>query len=138
MDQKLAMLSSVPMFTGCAASDLIEIGKLAEEVDVPAGKVLAKEGTSGHEFFVIAQGNVEISRNGEPVRTLGPGDHFGELSMLGRVPRTATATATTPATLFVLGDREFASLLAEQPQIRENVLRSVAMWISEIAPGKTN
>jgi CRP-like cAMP-binding protein len=54
------------------------------------------------------------------------------------VPRTATATTTTPATLFVLGDREFASLLAEQPQIRENVLRSVALWISEIAPGKTN
>ena len=138
MDQKLAMLSKVPMFTGCAAQDLVEIGRLAEEVDVPAGKVLAKEGSSGHEFFVIAQGNVEITKNGKSIRTLGPGDHFGELSMLGQVARTATATATTPATLFVLGDRQFASLIAEQPQIRENVLRSVAIWISEIAPGKTN
>ena len=74
---------------------------------------------------------------GERVRTLGPGDHFGELAMLGNVPRTATATATTPTTLFVLGHREFATLLADHPETREQVLRSVALWISEIAPGKT-
>jgi CRP/FNR family transcriptional regulator, cyclic AMP receptor protein len=137
MDQKLAMLSKVPMFAGCTPRDLTEVGRLAEEVTVPAGKVIAREGSSGHEFFVIAEGNVEITRGGERVRTLGPGDHFGELAMLGNVPRTATATATTPTTLFVLGHREFATLLADHPETREQVLRSVALWISEIAPGKT-
>ena len=72
------------------------------------------------------------------VTNLGPGDHFGELAILAEVPRTATATATTPATLLVLGHREFHTLLDDQPGIREMVLRSVAAWISEIAPGKTN
>lgn len=138
MDQKLAMLSKVPMFAGCAPGDLTEVGRLAEEVTVPAGKVIAEEGSTEHEFYVIAEGNVEITRGGKAVRTLGPGDHFGELAMLGAVPRTATATASTPATLFVLSHREFATLLADHPETREQVLRSVALWISEIAPGKTN
>jgi CRP-like cAMP-binding protein len=138
MDQKLAMLSTVPMFSGCRSGELAEIGKLADEVVVKAGKVLAKEGSSGDEFFVIVDGTVEITRNGEHVTNLGPGDHFGELAILAEVPRTATATATTPATLLVLGHREFHTLLDDQPGIREMVLRSVAAWISEIAPGKTN
>jgi CRP-like cAMP-binding protein len=138
MDQKLEMLSKVPMFAGCRSAELVEIGKLAEEVGVKEGKVLAKEGSSGEEFFVIVDGTVEITKNGKHIRNLGPGDHFGELAILAEVPRTATATATTPATLFVLGHREFHTLLDDQPGIREKVLLSVAVWISEIAPGKTN
>jgi CRP-like cAMP-binding protein len=138
MDQKLTMLSKVPMFAGCAARDVAEIGRLAEEVTVGAGKVLAKEGAPGHEFFVIADGTVEITKGGKVVATLGPGDYFGELAMLGKVARQATATATTPATLFVLGHREFTTLLADHPGIREKVLQSVAKWISELAPGRTN
>jgi CRP-like cAMP-binding protein len=137
MDQKLALLSKVPMFAGCTPRDLTEVGRLAEEVTVPAGKVIAKEGATGHEFFVIAEGTVAITQDGDHVRDLGPGDYFGELAMLGKMPRTATATASTPATLFVLGHREFAALLADHPETREQVLRSVALWISQIAPGKT-
>jgi CRP/FNR family transcriptional regulator, cyclic AMP receptor protein len=138
MDQKAAMLSKVPLFAGCGPRDLGEVGRLADEVTVRQGKVLAKEGAPGHEFFVILEGSVDISRGGKKLATLGPGDFFGELAMLGRVPRTATATAATPARLLVVGHREFTSLLASQPAIRDKVLRAVAQRIAELAPGLTN
>jgi CRP-like cAMP-binding protein len=134
MDQKSTMLSSVPLFAGCGAGDLREIGQLSDEVSVPAGKVLAKEGATGHEFFVILDGSVEISRGGKRVRTLGPGDFFGELAMLGKVPRTATATTTTPARLVVLGHREFMTLLASHPGIQQTVLKNVAAWVASAEP----
>ncbi|HEX2469345.1 MAG TPA: cyclic nucleotide-binding domain-containing protein [Candidatus Limnocylindrales bacterium] len=138
MDQKAAMLSKVPLFVGCGPRDLGEVGRLADEVTVRQGKVLAKEGAPGHEFFVILEGSVDISKGDKKLATLGPGDFFGELAMLGRVPRTATATATTPARLLVVGHREFTSLLASQPAIRDKVLRAVAHRIAELAPDPTN
>ena len=138
MDEKATMLSKVPIFVGCGSRELGEIGRLADEVTVRSGKVLAKEGAPGHEFFVILEGSVDISRGGKKLATLGPGDFFGELAMLGRVPRTATATAATPARLLVVGHREFTSLLASQPAIRDKVLRAVAHRIAELAPGPTN
>jgi CRP-like cAMP-binding protein len=136
MDQKATMLSKVPLFAGLAARDLEEIGRLADEVSVKPGKVLTKEGAVGHEFFVIMDGTIDISKAGKTVNTMGPGDFFGELALLGKVPRAATATAATPATLLVVGHREFTSLLASQPAIRDKVMRAVAHWISVLAPGR--
>ncbi|HET9084390.1 MAG TPA: cyclic nucleotide-binding domain-containing protein [Candidatus Limnocylindrales bacterium] len=138
MDQKLTMLAKVPLFAGLSSHDLEAIGRLVDEVDVREGKVLAKEGAPGHEFFVILDGTVAISKGDKYIRDLGAGDHFGELAMIAQVPRTATATAKTPARLLVLGHREFATLLADRPEIREKVLREVAMWISQNSPTPTH
>jgi CRP-like cAMP-binding protein len=138
MDQKLTMLSKVPLFSGLSSRDLTELGRLIDEVTVREGKVLAKEGAPGHEFFVILDGSIAISKGDKHIRDLGPGDHFGELAMIAKVPRTATATAATPATLLVLGHREFTTLLADRPEIREKVLREVAMWISQNSPAHTH
>lgn len=136
MDQKAEMLSKVPLFAGCGPRDLGAVSRLGDEVTVSPGKVLAKEGATAHEFFVILEGNVDISHGDKKVRTLGPGDFFGELAMLGRVPRTATATAATEARLLVVGHREFTSLLATHPAIRDKVLSAVAHWISDLSPGR--
>jgi CRP-like cAMP-binding protein len=138
MDQKLSVLSTVPLFADLGSRDLAEVGRLADEVTVGAGKVLAEEGASGHEFFVILDGTVAITKGANHLADLGPGDFFGELAMIGKVPRTATATASTPATLLVVGHREFTTLLADQPQIREKVLTAVARRISAIAPSETH
>ena len=138
MDEKSTMLSSVPLFAGCGSGDLRAIGQLADEVSVPAGKVLAKEGGGAHEFFVILDGTVEISRSGKRIRSLGPGDFFGELAMLGKVPRTATATATKPSRLFVLGHREFLTLLANHPGIQQKVLKNVASWVAQAEPKRVD
>ncbi len=138
MDQKATMLSKCPLFADLSERDLAAVSKLADEVTVNAGKVLTEEGASGHEFFVILDGKIDISKAGKRVNTMGPGDFFGELALLGKAPRTATAMAATPATLLVVGHREFTSLLANQPKIRDKVMRAVAHWISELTPGRPN
>lgn len=138
MDQKLTLLSKVPLFADLGERDLTEVGRLADEVTVPAGKVLAEEGTGGHEFFVIVEGTVAITKGSKHLADLGPGEFFGELAMIGHVPRMATATASTPATLLVVAHREFTTLLSEQPGIRDKVMVAVARRLSELAPLHTN
>jgi CRP-like cAMP-binding protein len=138
MDEKLTMLSKVPLFAGLGTKELRDVGRLADEVSVKAGKVLTKEGATAEEFFIVLDGTIAISRGGRHLRDLGPGDFFGELAMLGKVPRPATATATTPALLLVVGHREFTSLLSEHPKIQGKILRVIAAWIATLTPDHTN
>ena len=86
MDEKLALLAKVPLFAGLGPKDIEEVGRLADEITVAEGKVLAKEGAAGEEFFVILDGTIEISRGGDKIRDLGAGQFFGELALLGNVP----------------------------------------------------
>jgi CRP-like cAMP-binding protein len=133
-DQKLELLKATPLLAELDRRELEEVGRLADEVDVPAGRVLMKEGETGQEFFVIIDGNVRIDRGGTTVRTLGPGDHFGEVALLSEGPRTATATAETPARLLVLAHREFHSLMSQFPSIQTCVLSCLAARIRRLEP----
>jgi CRP-like cAMP-binding protein len=137
MDQKLELLSKVPLLAGLDRRGLEEVGRLADEVDLPAGRVAARQGASADEFFVIVDGTVSIERDGEHLSDLGPGDFFGELALLGKVPRTATATCTTPCRLLVIGHREFHTLLSDFPTIQGAVLEAVAQRIARLEGGPT-
>jgi len=132
MDEKLTLLSKVPLLAGLDRKELEEVGRLADEVSLPEGRVVAREGTSGEEFFVIIDGTVRIERAGERLADLGPGDFFGELAMLGKVPRTATATCTTACRMLVLAHREFNTLLSSYPGIQNAVLHAVAQRIARL------
>ncbi len=134
MDQKLELLARVPLLSGLDRKALEEVGRLADEVDLPAGRVVAKQGASADEFFVIIDGSVSIERDGRHLRDLGPGDFFGELAMLGKMPRTATATCASACRLLVVGHREFNSLLARYPSIQGSVLHAVAERIAAHEP----
>jgi CRP-like cAMP-binding protein len=126
VDQKLELLAQVPLFSGLDRAGLEQVGKLADEIDLPAGKQLLREGSTPHEFFLIIDGTVAIVRDGERVNTLGPGDYLGEIALVDGGARSATASAETAVRLLVLGTREFHSLLAEFPEIRVAVLRTLA------------
>src|ERR1700730_17464640 len=89
-------LAQVPLFSACSKKDLQHIARRAEHVDVPAGKVLVREGAAGAEFFIILHGTAEVSMRGRKVATLGPGAFFGDLALLDKAPRNATVTALTP------------------------------------------
>jgi CRP/FNR family transcriptional regulator, cyclic AMP receptor protein len=137
-DQKLELLKRTPLLSELRRRELEEVGRLADEVDVPAGRVLMKQGETGSEFFVIVDGSVDIERDGSLVRTLESGDFFGEIALLSEGPRTATATATTPSKLLVLGHREFHSAMSQYPSIQTCVLNSVASRLRRLEPEAAN
>ena len=134
MDQKLDMLAKVPLFARLDRRDLEQVGRECDEVDLPAGRVIAKQGAWAEEFFIIVDGTVDVTRDGEHLRDLGPGDFFGELALLGKIPRTATVTATSPIRALVLGHREFNSLLSSHPSIQNAVLHALAVRVGTLEP----
>ena len=133
-DDKLALLKRTPLLADLGRHEIEEVGRLVDEIDVPAGRVLMREGDNGREFFVVVSGTVGIDRGGTRVRTIEPGDFFGEIALLAEGPRTASATTDTPATLLVLGHREFHSLMDQFPSIRTCVLEALAKRIRNLEP----
>ena len=125
-DAKLERIGNVPLFARCSKRELSQIGTLADEVEMPAGTVVVHEGRYGQEFFVLVDGNVEVTKEGTVVATLGPGDWFGEISLLHNAPRNATVTATTAIDALVVSHRDFSSLLATSPQIQGKILEALA------------
>src|SRR6476646_5324911 len=95
-DQKLELLKRTPLLSDLGRRELEEVERLVDEVDVPAGRVLMREGDAGREFFVLVNGTVAIDRGGTRVRTLESGDFFGEIALLAEGPRTAPATTAGP------------------------------------------
>lgn len=137
-DQKLDLLKRVPLLAGLGRREIEEVGRLAEEIDLPAGKVLMREGDTGREFYVLVDGGVAIERGGKLLRSMAPGDFFGEIALLAEGPRTATATTTAPSKLLVLAHREFHSLMDRFPAIRTCVLEALAKRIRQLEPDATH
>jgi CRP/FNR family transcriptional regulator, cyclic AMP receptor protein len=125
-DDKASALGRAPLFRNLSRSDLVELAKVTEDLEVEPGKVLAREGEIGMEFFVIVDGDVSISKDGTEIRTLGPGDFFGEIALIWESPRrTATVTAATPLRFFVLTRQSFRSLIDHHPDIEAKVLEAL-------------
>ena len=114
------------MFSHCSKRELQQVAQATIELEVPAGKVLVREGEPGHECFVVVEGSAVVERNGQHVATLGTGNVVGELAPLTGGPRTATVTAEGPMRLLVIGQREFAGLLDEIPGFANRVLQNLA------------
>ncbi len=128
---KTELIKRVPLFAQCSKQELARIATLADEVDVRAGKVLAREGDRGREFFLIVEGAVEVRAKGRKVAMLGDGDFFGEVALVSNAPRIATVTATTPLRVLVITDRAFRALLAKSPRIQSKVLQALAKRVAE-------
>ena len=103
-------LKSVPLFAGLSKRERELVARFADEVDVPAGKVLTREGGPSQEFFVIKSGSATVTREGGEVAHLGAGDFFGEIGILRSERRTATVTSDTPMSLLVLFSQNFTAL----------------------------
>jgi CRP-like cAMP-binding protein len=95
--------------------------------------VLAREGGAGHEFVVVLEGDVEVRQGDDVIATCGAGEYFGEISLIEHRPRTATVVATSPAVLDVIGQRDFAELLAEEPAIAEQIRATAAQRLDDDA-----
>lgn len=120
------------LFTHCTDDELAAIDATADEVHLPSGRVIFKQGQIGREFVVIIAGTAEVNRDGHVVATLGPGDHLGELSLLSDHPRNATVTATSDIIAEVIDRRNFEALLSASPNLTLNLLRATATRLSEL------
>jgi CRP-like cAMP-binding protein len=134
MDRKLELLRKVPLFGGLGGRELEEVGRLADEVDLPDGRELTHEGRTANEFFIIVNGTVRIDRGGATIRHLRDGDFLGEIALVDGGPRTATATTEGPGRYLVVGHREFHSLLEGFPSIQLAVLQAVAQRVRDLDP----
>ena len=129
-DRKVALISRVPLFAKCSKRDLQQIASVADEVELPEGKELTREGDRGREFFVLLDGAAEVRQRGRKVRTLGKGDFLGEIALVSKTPRTATVTTTQPTRALVITDQAFGSLLRNSPQIQSGIVEALAERLS--------
>jgi CRP/FNR family cyclic AMP-dependent transcriptional regulator len=136
-DTKVEALKRAPLFEGLSRKELVQLARVSEDLEVPPGKVLCKEGDIGQEFFVIVDGKAEVTREGKRVATRGGGDFVGEIALLEQTPRTATVTAKTPMRLFVLTRRDFRHLVDENPGVERKVLRALARRFVELSRDPT-
>ena len=135
-DAKIQLLSGVSLFSACNRGELGRIASLVDQVEVPVGKTLAREGDPGWEFFIVCEGRAKATKRGRKVALLDRGSFFGEMSLLDGGPRSATVTAETDMQLLVLSSRSFSALIADNPSVSRNLLRGMAERLrgAETAP----
>ncbi len=136
-DTKVQALKGAPLFEGLSRKDLVQLARVREDLEVEPGEVPCKEGQLGHEFFVIVDGKVQVTRNGKQVTTLSGGDFMGEIALVTKMPRTATVIAQTPVRFFVLTSRDFQSVLDNNPNVERKVLRALARRLAETSSDPT-
>jgi CRP/FNR family transcriptional regulator, cyclic AMP receptor protein len=132
-DRRAELLAGCPLFKGIPAGGLAKLAEAATPVDFPAGHVIARQGEIGTGFFVIVSGLVRVVREGAVVARLGPGEFFGELSVLDQMPRNATVSAEQATSCLALASWDFDKILLEEPALTLAILRGVARRLREIS-----
>jgi CRP-like cAMP-binding protein len=130
-DAKVELLSNVPLFASCSKRDLRRIAALVDEIDVPEGRVLTRQGEPGWECFVIAEGQAKVTVRGSGTASLGAGDVVGEMSLLDQGPRSATVTANSDMHLLVLTSRSFSALINQVPLVARRIMAELAGRLRE-------
>jgi CRP/FNR family transcriptional regulator, cyclic AMP receptor protein len=125
-------LERVPLFNGLSKKQLRMVASLATRLDEPAGAVLTQEGKTGQEFIIVLSGEVEVRHDDRVVATRGPGTYVGEIALVDNRPRTATVVAKTPVTIEVIGRREFRGLLADTPELADEIMATMAQRLAEL------
>ena len=136
-DTKVQALKRAPLFADLSRKELADLARVTEDLEVPAGEVLCKEGDTGREFFVIVEGETDVTSNGKRVAERGGGDFVGEIALLEDTSRTATVTAKTPLRLFVLTREDFRSLVRENPKVERKVMQALARRVVELSRDPT-
>ena len=119
MDAK--RLETLPLFRDLSRKERDQISRWTDEIDVPAGYHLLDQGRLPHEFFVLETGTCSVTKDGEHLTDLGPGDFFGEIAIMEHDRRTATVVANTPCTAIVMLARDFQTMAGVMPHVAEQI-----------------
>jgi CRP/FNR family cyclic AMP-dependent transcriptional regulator len=124
--RRTSLIAACPLFAGLDEAGLGAVSAAVVEVTFPAERVIAREGEIGTGLFIVGEGRVRVVRDGSPIASLGPGEFFGELSVLDGGPRNATVVAQEPTTCLALATWDAERVLREQPGVALAVLRVLA------------
>ena len=130
---KEQLIKSVPLFSHCSRAEIMALAGEADELTLPTGKELTRQGESGREFMVIVDGAAKVEKNGHLVNELGPSDFLGEIALLSDVARTATVTTTTETTVLVLTDRAFRRVADKIPAVHESLVAALSARLQDDA-----
>jgi CRP/FNR family transcriptional regulator, cyclic AMP receptor protein len=130
-DRKLEALGKVPLFALCTPKELRFIAQKGDEIDVPAGKVLIKQGQPSDTFYIQLTGESEVNVDGKVRRALEPGDFFGEIGMMDRGPGTATVTTLAASRFFVMSHAQFRDAIKADDSLMVKVLRVMGERLRE-------
>jgi CRP-like cAMP-binding protein len=125
-DPKTKALAQVPLFAHCTSKDLEFVASRTDEVEVPAGRQLVRQGDSGDTFYVLLEGEADVEVDGTRRSTMAPGDFFGEISMLDLGPATATVVTRTPARLMVMSHTQFRDAIKGNEDLLGQVIAAMA------------
>ncbi|HET9756248.1 MAG TPA: cyclic nucleotide-binding domain-containing protein [Candidatus Limnocylindrales bacterium] len=125
-DHRTDLLARAPLFAGVDPEGIARIASRVVEVEFPKDHVIARQGDVGTGFFLVASGSVRVVRDGETIAKLGPGDFFGELSVLDGQPRIAQVIADEPTVCLALASWDFEAVVKEQPAVALAILRGLA------------
>ena len=130
-DQKSGYLQRVPVLENCTKGQLRAISRISEVLETPAGEVLARAGEPGDRFFFIIDGAARVEVSPHKEHRMGPGEFFGEMSLLDGGLRSATVIADTPVRLLVIQRRDFWKLLKEAPALSERILVTLSQRVRQ-------
>ena len=121
-----AKLSAMPLFQDLHRRELEALGSHTDELDLPEGKELVREGDFGYEFFAIEEGSAEVRHGEDTLAELGPGDFFGEAALSGQARRNASVVATSPLVAVVMTASAFRQMRRTHPAVCDRIQRAVA------------
>ena len=136
-DTKIDRLQEIPLFEGCSRRQLRAVARIADVLEVPADTVLTQSGDPGEAFFLILDGRVRVEVSPRKRLRLGPGEFFGEMSLLDGGPRTATVAADTDVRILVIPRRNFSLLLSKVPDLMRHLLVVLTRRLRQAEQGPT-
>jgi CRP/FNR family cyclic AMP-dependent transcriptional regulator len=124
-------LGGVPLFQRVKPKELKKLAERMQERTFSEGDMITTEGKSGVGFFVIEDGNATVSIEGKIVRTLGPGEYFGEVALIDNRPRSATIVATTDLRCRGMTAWEFRPFIEQHPEVAWPMLETLTSRLRE-------
>jgi CRP-like cAMP-binding protein len=125
-DHRAELLAGAPLLAGVDAEGIAAIATRVVEIGFPKDHVIARQGEVGTGFFLVASGRVRVVRDGETIAHIGPGDFFGELSILDGRPRVAQVIADEPTVCLALASWDFEAIVMEEPAVALAIMRGLA------------
>jgi CRP/FNR family cyclic AMP-dependent transcriptional regulator len=122
VDDRISALKAVPLFNDVSDKDLLRILDIAKEVSHPDDSTVVEEDSSAVGFHLILKGTADILVGGKHVGTFGPGDYFGEMSLVDGRPRSASVIAHDGLSTLVIPSWNFDGLMRQHPDMMRAML----------------